>query len=270
MRLDEATYTIFDVETTGLYPYAGDKICEIGAVKLRPDGKQETFHVMVDPERSISLGAFKVNQIIPEMLAGQPKIEEVITDFLEFMNGTVLVAYNAGFDLGFIEKALGYRDYVLRDFHTIDALKLARKLFPGQTKYNLGRLSESLGISTDGEHRALSDAVMTTKIFQKELDILKESNVVNVEEVMEPALTRGENIELYDRDILERLESAIQDKGRLKITYKSIWNNKVTDRVIAPRKIKKGYDKLYVIAYCHLREEERNFRLDCITSAVAE
>ncbi len=270
MRLDEATYTVFDVETTGLYPYSGDKICEIGAVQLAPDGSQKSFHVMVDPERSISLGAFKVNQITPEMLNGQPKIEDVITDFLAFIDGTVLVAYNAGFDLGFIEKALGYRDYVLRGFKIIDALKLARKLFPGKTKYNLGSLSESLGFSTEGEHRALADAVMTTKVFQRELNVLEENNVFDVEEVMEPTRTRGEDIDIYDKTILERLENAIQDKGRLKITYQSIWNNKVTDRVIVPRQIKKGYDKLYVIAYCHLREEERNFRLDCITSAVAE
>ncbi|MBU0571827.1 MAG: WYL domain-containing protein [Candidatus Omnitrophica bacterium] len=270
MRLDEATYTVFDVETTGLYPYAGDKICEIGAVRIEPDGMEDTFHVMVDPERSISLGAFKVNQIIPEMLIGQPKIEDVITGFMAFIDGTVLVAYNAGFDLGFIEKALGYRDYMLRSFKTIDALKLARKLFPGKTRYNLGHLSESFGFSTEGEHRALADAVMTAKIFQRELSILKEDGVSNVEEIMEPARTRGEDISMYDRAILESLENAIQGKGQLRITYQSIWNNKITDRVIAPRQIRKGYDKLYVIAYCHLREEERNFRLDCITSAVAE
>jgi len=96
MKLDEATYTVFDVETTGLFPYHGDKICEIGAVKVKPNGERETFERLVDPKRPISPGAFAVNQITYDMLSGKPAIDEVLPSFMEFVKDTVLVAYNAG------------------------------------------------------------------------------------------------------------------------------------------------------------------------------
>jgi len=267
MKLNKATYTVFDVETTGLYPYSGDKICEIGAIRIDPDGIRKTFQALVDPGRPISSGAFRVNRITREMIKNKPPVEDVMPDFLEFIKDTVLVAYNAGFDLGFIETALDYKGYVLNNFMIIDALKLARKYLPGMEKYNLVHVAEMLGVHTEDKHRALADAVMTAGVFLKELDILRERGIETVEEIMEPGKERAKDPALYGDGILQQLENAIAGKKFLNITYRSVWDNKTTSRVITPKRIKKGYDKFYVVAYCHLRKEERNFRLDCITTA---
>ena len=268
MRLDKTSFTIFDFETTGLYPYSGDKICEIGAVRVDPKrNKIKKFHSLVDPERSVSYGAFYVNGITSDMLAGKPTIGHVLPDFIKFIEGSVLVAYNAGFDLGFLECALGDEKNILNDYYIIDALRLARRLFPAMGRYNLGHVSESLGASSTGEHRALADAMMTWKVFEKELNLLIAEGVKSVEEIAAAQSRKPASIKTVKDYKLKLIEDAIRTQKKLNITYQSVWNNRVTKRVITPKEIQRGYDKSYVIAHCHLKNDERNFRLDCILEA---
>ena len=174
MLIKEASFTIFDFETTGLYPYSGDKICEIGAIRTVPGSKpNRRFHSLINPGRSISYGAFLVNNITEEMVQDAPKIDEVLPHFMDFIEGSVLVAYNAGFDIGFLECALGEEEKdILKNYHIVDALKLARRLFPGLVSYSLGNVARSLGIRPLREHRAIADASMTLQIFQKELAVI--------------------------------------------------------------------------------------------------
>lgn len=270
MRLSQAHFTIFDFETTGLYPYYGDGICEIGAIRVSP-GKRRTskFHRMVDPERPISRGAYAVNGITEEMVRGMPTIEKVLPQFLRFIKGSVLVAYNAGFDLGFLECALGRKKEVLDDYYIIDALSLARRLFGGAGRYNLGSVANFLGYASGPEHRAMADALMTWKVFEKELEILKSEGVESVEDVAK-IRTRRVPAAAVVKDFKEKLiEEAIREQKRLNITYRSTWTNAVTTRTITPLEIRRGYDRSYLIAHCHLKNEERNFRLDGIIAAEA-
>ena len=268
MKLDKASFTVFDVETTGLYPYSGDRICEIGAVRMDPRARVlKKFHSLIDPKRPISYGAFSVNGITADMVSGMPEIERILPGFLKFIEGSVLVAYNAGFDLGFIECALGEEKEILNNYYIIDALKLARRLFPGLDRYNLGLVSESLGIRTDGEHRALADALMTWKVFKKELELLADNGINSVEEVAQAQTAKPSLLKRVKDYKLKLIEDAIREEKRLSITYRSLWNNQVTTRTITPKKIQKGYDRSYVIAHCHLKNSERNFRLDCILNA---
>lgn len=270
MKLDRASFVIFDFETTGLYPYSGDKICEIGAVKVKFGSKDtKRFHSLVDPERAISYGAFSVNGITDDMVKGKPTIEEILPLFLKFIKENVLVAYNAGFDLGFLESALGEEKKVLGDYYIIDALRLARRLFPGMERYNLGTLSESLGIRVGQEHRALADAVMTWKVFEKELKLLKAEGVDSIEGIARVQTRMASSIKTVKDYKVKLLEGAIREQRKLNITYRSVWNNSITNRTITPKEIKKGYDRSYVIAHCHLKNEERNFRLDGILAAKA-
>lgn len=268
MKLNSVSFTIFDFETTGLYPYAGDKICEVGAISIRSGGKNiEKFHCLVDPKRPISPGAFYVNRITDDMVRGKPTIDEILPAFLKFIKGSVLVAYNAGFDLGFLESALGKNKSVLADYCIIDALRLARRLFPGMEKYNLGYVSESLGINSSGEHRAMKDALMTWKVFEKELKLLALQGVESIEDIAQAQATRPLSIKTVKDYRLKLIEDAIREQKKLHITYRSAWNNKVTMRTITPKEIQEGYDRSYVVAHCHLKNAERNFRLDCIVEA---
>jgi DNA polymerase-3 subunit epsilon len=269
MRLEEAAFTIFDFETTGLYPYSGDRICEIGAVRAAGGRRRlEKFHRMVDPKRQISHAAFCVNGITEDMVKGKPTIDRALPGFLKFIEGSVLVAYNAGFDLGFLESALGDDRKILNDYLIIDALGLARGLFPNAPRYNLGALSQSLGFLVQAEHRAMADAMMTWKIFEKELRLLKSNGVKTVEEIAANHLRKRPSPPNGVKDYkLKLIEDAIRDLKRLEITYRSVWNNAVTKRTVTPLEIRRGYDKSYLIAHCHLKNGERNFRLDGIIAA---
>jgi len=267
MKIDKSVFTVFDVETTGLYPYSGDRICEIGAVKGTIGSRAvKKFHSLVNPKRAISYGAFAVNGITDDMVKNAPAIDEALPSFVKFIEGTVLVAYNAGFDLGFLECALGQDRRVLNDYRIIDALRLARRLFPQAGRYSLGHVAEVLNISSDGGHRALSDALMTWEVFKKEIDILFSEGVKEVEEITQVQAKRP-HLETVKDYKVKLIEDAIREQRKLNITYRSAWDNRITRRTITPKEIQKGYDRSYVVAHCHLRNGERNFRLDCIVDA---
>lgn len=271
MLLKDTSFTIFDFETTGLYPYSGDRICEIGAIRIEPNSRtKKKFHSMVDPERPISKGAFFVNRITPYMLNGAPKIHEILPRFMKFISNSVLVAYNAGFDVGFLECALGEKKGELDKYHVIDALSLARKLFSGLGRYNLAHVALSLGVRVSREHRAIFDADMTLSIFQEELRVLIDEGVESVEDIaiLKPASdTSARKVKDFKLELIRR---AIREEKKLNITYLSAWGNQTTTRVITPKEIQKGYDKSYLVAFCHLRNEERNFRLDGIVKIKSE
>jgi DNA polymerase-3 subunit epsilon len=267
MRLDEAHFTVFDFETTGLYPYSGDRICEVGAIRTGPDGGEKIFHSLIDPGIPISAGAFAVNRITPAMLRGKPTISEVLPDFLRFIEGSALVAYNAGFDLGFLLCALGKDSDILELYDVVDALALARRLFPDMPRYNLATVASSLGIETRGEHRAMADTMMTLGIFRKELEALAAQGATEVADIATTRSARPASVQQPWAEMLNLFEGAIRAKKRLAITYRSPWSNYSTKRVITPLQIRKGHNNFYIVAHCHLRNEERNFRLDGVVEA---
>lgn len=270
MILGDVSFSVFDVETTGLYPYSGDRICEIGAIRFSPGRRSiRKFHQVVDPERPISRGAFSVNGITEDMVRGKPTIGKVLPGFLRFIEGSVLVAYNAGFDLGFLECSLGERRSVLEGYRVIDALSLARRIFPGAGRYNLGSLARTLGIAVKGEHRAMADAYMTLQIFRSELGSLEAKGVTTLEEVIGMSAKKSAPPVVKDYT-LGLIEAAINRQKKLNIVYRSSWDNGLSERVITPKRIHRGYDRAYVVAHCHLRNEERNFRLDCIVRATPD
>ncbi|MDO8525489.1 MAG: 3'-5' exonuclease [Candidatus Omnitrophota bacterium] len=184
MRIAECEFSIFDVETTGLFPYHGDKICEIAAIRVDSYCKKaRKFSSLVDPKRPISHGAFSINRITGDMLAGKPTIDDILPFFLKFTEGSVLVAYNAGFDLGFLENAMGENKDILKKYFVVDALALARRFFPKAGRYSLGILARHLGIEAPSQHRALADASMTWKVFEKELDIITAEGIEDVKDI---------------------------------------------------------------------------------------
>lgn len=264
MRLDEAIFTVFDFETTGLYPYAGDRICEIGAIRFGRGKRLKKFHSLVDPGRPVSHGAFSVNGITDRMLQGAPTISVVMPDFMNFIADSVLVAYNAGFDLGFLESSLGSEKKKLDNYRVIDALRLARRFFPGAGRYSLASVSEHLGITVDGEHRAMADAVMTYQVFRKELAALSKAGVKSVEDIVYVPVSRAPAPDRVKDYKLKLIEEAIKQQKKLNIVYRSTWTDNVTERMVTPRQVQHGYDKSYVVAFCHKAGADRNFRLDGI------
>jgi DNA polymerase III subunit epsilon len=159
---------IFDTETTGLDPYQGDRLVEIGCVELVngfPSGK--TFHVYLNPQRDMPDQAFQVHGLSAEFLKDKPLFADVCEEFLAFVADAPLVAHNAMFDLGFInaelercKKALVQRDRL------VDTLMLARRRYPAGPN-SLDHLCQrySIDASRRTKHGALLDAELLAEVY---------------------------------------------------------------------------------------------------------
>ena len=175
------TYIVFDIETTG-FSSIRDRIIEIGAVKVVNGEIVDRFSTFVNPERPIPFEITGLTGITDEMVMGAPAIGTVLPQFLEFAGDGVLVAHNAGFDVGFIEQ--NCREQGLNDrFIYVDTVALARVLLPTLSKYKLNIVAKALNISLENHHRAVDDAGATAEIFVKFVEMLKKDQVTTLKEV---------------------------------------------------------------------------------------
>ncbi|MCA0199165.1 MAG: DNA polymerase III subunit epsilon [Proteobacteria bacterium] len=158
---------ILDTETTGLEWKKGNRIVEIGCVELlerRPSGRN--FHRYLRPDREFEAGAQEVTGLTLEFLADKPPFEQVVDEFLEFVDGAELIIHNAAFDLGFLDyelSRLGERYGRMADrVAVVDTLLLARERFPGQ-RNSLDALCKRMGV--DNSHRQLHGALLDAQIL---------------------------------------------------------------------------------------------------------
>ena len=169
-------YVAFDLETTGLSS-ANDRIIEIGAVVMKNGEELDRFQTFVDPQRSLEKKIVELTGITDEMLKGAPKIEEVLPEFLKFVNGRVLVAHNSDFDTGFIRAACA-RQGLPYTYTAADTLILSQNMLPQLNKFKLDIVSNALSLPDFNHHRAADDAVTCGLIMhrlmarmEEELDI---------------------------------------------------------------------------------------------------
>ncbi len=187
-RLVDLVFTVFDTETTGLEPSAGDRILQIGATrivagKLR---REDCFEQLVDPRRDIPAAGIPIHGITPEMVAGQPTIAEVLPAFHAFAHDTVLVAHNAAFDLRFLqlkEQATGVRF----EQPVLDTLLLSTVVHPNQPSHGLEAIAERLGVPVLGRHTALGDAIVTAEVFLKLVPLLQAQGIRTLGQALEAA-----------------------------------------------------------------------------------
>ena len=177
----DTTYCVLDLETTGLSAKT-EKITEIGIMKIK-DGKViEEFSEFVNPEKPIPQRVQEITNITDDMVKDAPKIEELFPKILEFIKGTVLVAHNATFDIGFLKtiaRNLGYEF----DYTYVDTLPLARKLYPELKKHKLGKIADHLKIKVEVAHRALDDVDTTVKVLREMMKTLKERGAKTVGDI---------------------------------------------------------------------------------------
>nr|WP_184311102.1 PolC-type DNA polymerase III [Anaerosolibacter carboniphilus] len=176
-------YVVFDIETTGLSS-KHDKITEIGAVKVFEGKIVDHFNMLVNPARPIPPNIVELTGITDEMVKDQPKIEEVLPEFLEFVGDNPVVAHNAGFDTSFIKEnchGLG----ISFDNPVVDTLSLAKILMPKLKKYKLNVIAAELGVELKNHHRAVDDAGATAEIFIRFLELLKQKSITMLKEINE-------------------------------------------------------------------------------------
>jgi DNA polymerase-3 subunit epsilon len=183
--LTDLTYTVFDMETTGLNPAEGDEIISIGAFRIVNCRllQAERFEQLIDPQRSIPWTSVKIHGIHPEMLIGQPFIDKVLPQFHHFVEDTILVAHNAAFDMRFLqlkepESGVKFANPVL------DTLLLSAVVHPSHENHDLEAISQRLGVRILGRHTALGDASATGEIFLKMLPLLNQKGIYTLKEAL--------------------------------------------------------------------------------------
>ena len=176
--LSDATYVVFDVETTGLSSVY-DTIIELAGVRMKDGEIIDRFESFANPHRPLPEKIIEITGIKDEMLVDAPEIDDVLQDFYEWVGDDVFVAHNASFDIGFLNQ--GYAKIGLPNVtnSTIDTLELARYLFPNMGNHRLNTLCKKLDVELTQHHRAIYDAEATAYLFWKLLRELKSYEIFN-------------------------------------------------------------------------------------------
>jgi DNA polymerase III epsilon subunit family exonuclease len=190
LPLEEATYTVVDLETTGLRP-GRSGICEIGAVRLRGFEVEAEFQTLVDPGQAIDAAASALTGLRSEQLRGAPGPAEAVRSFLAFAGDSVLVAHNARFDLAFLDRETEQLTGSRIGAPVLDTVRLARTLLAGRVAgFGLAQLAWFLGTAETPCHRALPDARATAELLLALIGLAQERGARTVADLGGLAATR--------------------------------------------------------------------------------
>jgi DNA polymerase III epsilon subunit family exonuclease len=257
--INEVVFTTFDVETTGLETYLGNRMCEIGLSKFCGSEELGAYSSLVNPKRSIPEDIIEIHGITDEMVKYAPGFEVIADKVLEFIQGTVLVAHNAEFDLGFIVKHLHRAKFTIPNNPVVDTLIIARDHFNFPNNC-LETIAKSLEIGVEGNHRALKDAEITKGVFQHFLTKLKVETLKELLDLQGGSIPFPEIEEVIPSPLVAE---AIETGRMLSIRYVSK-RGKETERIIKPIEVDANKGTEYLIAFCHLQNDQRVFRMDRI------
>src|SRR3954452_22956956 len=183
--LRDITFCVVDLETTGGSASAGSMITEIGAVKVRGGEVLGEFQTLVNPHQAIPAFIAVLTGITDHMVASAPPIEQVLPQFLEFAAGSVLVAHNAPFDVGFLKHFAADQGRAWPRFEVLDTAVLARRVVTRDEAPNckLSSLARLFRATTTPNHRALSDARATVDVLHGLIARLGNLGVHSLEEL---------------------------------------------------------------------------------------
>tara|TARA_E500000178_G_C17025985_1_gene757997 strand:+ start:1401 stop:2072 length:672 start_codon:yes stop_codon:yes gene_type:complete len=210
---------ILDTETTGLSHVDGDKIIEIACIETKNlIPTNNTFHVLLNPEKKVSEEAFKVHGLSDNFLRDKKKFKEIADEFLNFIGDKNLIIHNAAFDLGFLNNELKIiQKNKIKKNKIIDTLSLAKQKFPNQSN-SLDALCKrfNIDLSKRTKHNALIDCELLREVY------------INLVDAKEPKLFSPENknsvnstnqnkvIQYYKKIILPTEEEKVSHKAYLK------------------------------------------------------
>jgi DNA polymerase-3 subunit epsilon len=268
--IDEIPLVVLDTETTGLYPGLGNRVVEVGALRL--EGWQEigTFDRLIYPDRAMDAKASSINHIYDSDLAGQPRFVDVADELATLLDGAIVVAHNAVFDAGFIGLEYWLAGYAQDEREPVlpnpwlCTLLLARKHFHFG-RNNLGYIAQQLGVRRGTAHRALNDVYMTAEVLKRMTRQLTKKGFKSIGDLLH---AQGEAIytpPMTPVPLPEPLDEAVADNKRAQILY--FGPDGTTERIITPRYATRHRGEAYLIADCELRDDQRTFRLDRIFSA---
>lgn len=263
--LTNCRFAFLDFETTGLSPWFGDRICEIGIVLTEGKRIRDTYRTLVNPERELSPAAASLNGLTDAELATAPPFEDAADELSAYLRDSVVVCHNARFDLQFLDSEFQRMERELQIPNLIDTLYIAREYFDLPSN-SLRALAEAFQVSMDSTRHALGDALICRGVFFEMMGAIQPPNG-KLDEFIgiynSPAWP-DEGVHLP-----VALDEAIQSGKRLLITYRDRYG-KDSERWVTPIQVTGLSDYIYLQAHCHLRKAERSFRLDRIVEIEIE
>ena len=255
--IEDVPLAVVDVETTGLDPQTGDRVCEIAVLRVDPGEEPRLWVSLVNPERPISPGAYAVNRIEDQEVADAPPFGTLIAQINAALDGAVLVVHNVPFDVGFLRAEYRRAGTRFPMVQALDTLELARRCFRFR-RNGLRDVAWQLGVSAPGLHRAEGDVWATYHVLQRMIQILYDEGRDTLGDYLEPRRSPPPDRAMGASDLPEPLATAVRDGRPIAMRYAG--PRGTTERVISPLLV----DGPYLVAHCHLRNDERTFRLDRI------
>ena len=218
LELKEATYVVFDVETTGLSAVHNDLI-QIAASKMHKGNIVEQFDEFIDPGHPLSAFTTELTGITDNHVKGAKPLVQVLQEFQEFCQGTVLVAHNATFDVGFMNANYERHQLPTISQPVIDTLEFARNLYPEYKRHGLGPLTKRFGVALDHHHMANYDAEATGRllfIFIK--DVFDKHGLTNLEQLNTELVSEDS----YKKSRVKHATLYVQNQTGLKNIFKLV------------------------------------------------
>jgi DNA polymerase III epsilon subunit len=258
-------FAFLDFETTGLSPWFGDRICEVGIVLTEGKRIQDTYRTLVNPGRLLSPVAASTNGLTDAELATAPPFEDVADELSAYLGDSVVVCHNARFDLQFLDSEFQRMEREVQIPNLIDTLFIAREYFDLPSN-SLRALAEAFQVSMDESRHALDDALICRGVFFEMMGAIQppDGKLDDFIGIYNSPAWPNEGIQLP-----VALSEAVQSGKRLRITYRDRYG-KDTERWVTPIQVTGLSDYIYLQAHCHLRNGERSFRLDRIVDVEIE
>jgi DNA polymerase-3 subunit epsilon len=257
--LDELAFTFVDVETTGLDPATGDRVCEIALLRVRGNREIARFESLVHPQRPMHPDALAVHGITDAMLVGAPTFATLLPQIHALLQDAVLVAHNARFDVGFLRHEWQLAGHRFPYLAVADTLALAQARY--RFRHNsLGAIASELGVTPTALHRAMADVCTTWQVWQCFVADMRQEGPVTLAHVLYPHSRRPVEELLA---MMTVLQEALSTGNPLQLHYQPE-KAPPTVRVVQPLEVYYERGHGYIRAFCHLRQEERHFRLDRI------
>ena len=194
LLLEDATYVVVDLETTGLRP-GSSQICEIGAVRVRGFELEDEFETLVNPGMAMGPGVAALTGLSDLQLRGAPPPSVAVSRFLAWAGDAVLVAHNARFDLSFLDRETERLTGSRIASPVVDTVPLARRLLGGRVpRASLAQLSYFLGTSVQPCHRALPDAQATAEVLLALIGLAQERGARTVSDLVGLAATQRRRV----------------------------------------------------------------------------
>lgn len=256
-RLDDLPLVFLDLETTGLDPGAGHRVCEVALLREYAGVEIGRLVSLVAPGRPLDPGAAAVNGLDEARLASAPPFARVAPAITALVDEAVLVGHHLHFDLAFLTAELTLLGQPALANPGLDTLSLARRLVR-RPSYSLSALAANLGLPAPS-HRAMADVLTTRALFHHLRGLLANLEIVTLSDVMR--FERGLRPGIAEPAPPPLIARALAEGRALRIVYRSRRSPTSTTRTVRPIDLTLESRGVYLRAFCELRQNLRVFAI---------